>query len=767
MHKHVDINGIKVMIKPILFFILFISNFSVAQIQPFVLDRDNSRVNIGSIGDFFYDEMGVLELSELMQANYSNQFLPMHTDFMQFGVKKGNIWVRSRFSLKEVNSIPLMIKIRAPRLQILDIYIPQVSPRPIAELGELRPIANKNNYPYALIELPTNLTPIIDVYIKMASSTPINANINILPVTDLAKDQHKEYLLSGILIGFMTLLFLSFIFIFAIYKHTMYLFYSLVLLNGIILHLVLHGYLSPLLPDIFNIQAKVYNFSVLITTVATLLFSRAFLDIKNSLPEFDLAFIILSLANGIFALIYGLQPDFLDITYLSSLIALSAFFLTIVSVVATIKKVPYANIYLTARMTLFVGYSYWTLTLHGITSNMTYFFWGLTSTILLEAFIHFVGVFIRFNPFHKTHRKTESSFYNHQIFEIINDLVDRMKRQINTINGSLSYLQDARTSEQNEPSTNIEKANRNLENLLERLENLKDWQNSREEKTSGYIYVESLIDETLNAFNELDQDQIQIVLQASGIKQDEQVNHARLLKQLLLTLLLEFKNFGNKMLTVTLTKRVNAQEGISYLDIVATPLPRHIDEESITRLNLGLGYIHALINQLNGQLLTTDNNPKNKQFHITIPARYKILDRQPETDSIQACQLFIIGNQSNTRKKLFALLQSLPINIIHVKDVTEFSKHEVQKSLQGTINLIILLEHVGYIPQLVIRQIKPLLRIEDQCLLISDNFKMPKNFAVTLGFDELIHSLELEQQFKTTVARLTEKGLRLQKARLL
>lgn len=749
------------------FFLLLFTHFSQAQIQPFYLDHNNTSVSIGTIGDYFHDKTGKLSLLEVMQTNYSNQFLPIQTEFIQFGEVEGNAWVKARLNLSEVTAKPLAIQVQAPRLLTLDIYIPQINGiEPITESGQLRPLDHQKNQPYTLIPVTPSTPSNIDIYIKMSSRTAINASISVLPISDLTKGYQVEYMISGLLIGIMALIFLSNILFYSMSGNTMYLYYSVVLVNAMILHIILHEYLALLLPELFNLQAKIYNVSVLLATSATLLFSRAFLEVKNLLPIFDLPLMVLCAFNAVFAFFSAFAPDLISASAVSTLILLSALFLTTVGITASLRRVPFANYYLIARLTLFVGYSYWILNKHGIASNMTYFFWGLTSSILLEAMIHFVGVFAKSNPFLRSSMKTQADKTHHrEAFSVINDLASRMRRQINTISGFVEQVQESRTLSDQSEIYSIEQANRNLENLLERLEHLNGLQYTPNQHSTNYIYVDNLIDETLNTFHELDQDQAYVQLKAPNIRKDEQVSQPRLLKHLLLTLLLEFRSFNNQILTISLDKIVNSQEGLSYLEISINPVPRHISEDNGTQLNLGVGYIHHLINQLNGKILTAGNI--NQEFHACIPVRYRVVDRKPEIRNIQACQLFVMDSQTNMNRKLFSLLQTWPISIIQVSDIAELHKHDIQKSKRGVINIVILLEHSGYIPQLAVQHIKPLLRMEDQCLLISDNVKMPKNFALTLGFDELIHTLELEQKLKNTIVDLTEKGLRLQNARLL
>jgi len=404
--------------------------------------------------------------------------------------------------------------------------------------------------------------------------------------------------------------------------------------------------------------------------------------------------------------------------------------------------------------------------MYGILSSPIFFLWGLMITVILEGLIHFVAMLLRLNSLNAS-RIEKSNFHDSQLFDFVNDLASRMRRQTNIISGSFidkSNKMGTSVSLDNQESALL--ANRNLENMLERLDNLSQMNANLNETSSDFTDIENLIDDTLNLFHELDQDSVLVEINASNTQAYEQIDQGKKIQHLLLTLLLELKHYGDKPLTVTLSKQSDNRDNLSHLDIVITPLPRRFTQLQDHLLNLGLGYVEFLLSSMHGKM-SISGNKQHRQLNIHFPARYRIQNRVPDNDLIYACQLYIMGNDSMACQKLLSLLQSWPINIIQVKNIAELTTQQPAQTDKRIINLVVLFEHDGYIPQLVVRQIKPLLRLEDQCLLVSDNVKMPKDFALTLGFDELVHTLELPQQLKQTITRLTAKGLRLQKATLL
>lgn len=747
--------------------LVFISNQAFSQFEVSLLDNRNSRIDIGLVGDYLHDPSGQLNLAQLMNEKYNSQFLPINKSFMQFGLNKGNVWIRAKLAIHLTEQNNLALQIKAPRLQILDVYIPHLSMAfPIAELGELRSFKNRPlNHPYYLVPFPTRNPPITNVYIKLASSTPINAQIEILPLNDIASSFQVESLITGILFGIIILLMAANILFFSFSRNPMHLFYSMLLAGMIILHLSLHGYLIQLFPNSIGIQIRSYNFAALFSAMALVFFSRYYLDSKSTLPKIDKFLVVLGVSNGALALLYSLTPDKLSILFLSVSTTFTVTSLTLLSILASFKHIPYSGYYLAARLLLFIGHSCWVLTMYGILSSPTFFIWGLMITVILEGLIHFVAMLLRLNSLNGS-RIEKSNFHDSQLFDFVNDLASRMRRQTNIISGAFNEKNKLNSNLSLDNPDSALLANRNLENMLERLDNLGQMNTNLSDTSSDFTDVDILIDETLNLFHELDQDGVLVEINASNFQRDEQIDQGKKIQHLLLTLLLELKHYGDKALTVTLLKQDDNRDNLSHLDITISPLPRRFTQLQDHLLNLGLGYVEFLLSSMHGKM-SLSGDKQLRQLNIHFPARYRIQNRLPDNDLIFACQLFIMGNDSIACQKLLSLLQSLPINIIQIKNITELSSLQPSQANKKTINLVVLFEHDGYIPQLVVRQIKPLLRLEDQCLLVSDNIKMPKDFALTLGFDELVHTLELPQQLKQTITRLTAKGLRLQKATLL
>ena len=163
-------------------------------------------------------------------------------------------------------------------------------------------------------------------------------------------------------------------------------------------------------------------------------------------------------------------------------------------------------------------------------------------TVILEGLIHFVAMQLRLNSFNSS-RIEKSNFHDSQLFEFVNDLASRMRRQTNIISGAFAEKltkPNASLSLDNQDSALL--ANRNLENMLERLDNLGQSHTNFRGTTSDFIDIDTLVDDTLNLFHELDQDSVLVEINASNTQNYEQVDQGKKIQHLLLTLLVEVKH---------------------------------------------------------------------------------------------------------------------------------------------------------------------------------------------------------------------------------
>lgn len=745
----------------ILLFLLSTSNLTWGTNSIAIIDDQNNAFNIAKSGTYFIDESRELSFKTISSDEYTKRFLPINRDYLQLGLVEGNIWIRSDIAIRTTGNMPTLLEINSPRLQYLDIYLPNFYQNQAqAELGSARPYSNKKiKAPNYLFTIPVNMPPVFTVYLRLSSYLPINAQIELKTLSKVSVDAQKRLTLTGILIGILLTLFISNLFFFIKYSHPMYLIYGCLLIGIVVLHLALHDQVSQFFPNIIGIQERIYNFASLLCVCAIVFFSRLYLDTKRYLPKTDTLLIIIGTLNALFAVIFTLTPETINIKVLSLMAVTTLMFLTVNAVVAFIKDIPFSGYYLTARLTLLTGHSAWIMSLYGIIPSATLVEWGLTLTIIIEALIHFMGMIIQTTPFlQKYSHKTDYS--QTDTFDILSDLSSRLRRQVNIIGGALTHLEQTPKSPDRELLlTNSQTANNNLKNLLERIDCLSDIKENVSPEQTLPICLNQLIENAHSNFQRLDQDNTIIELNAEKTDHVEILQDAKTLQHLIEVLTQEFKHFTSQPLTLNITYHETNREGVTLLEFDCYPLPTRAHENT-SSFDFGMHYVTLLVHYLKGEIRLSESD-LTRSINIQIPIHSHIRHSINEVNQQSHFDLIFFAQEDNDFQKALTILQNHSNKIEHfstLESVLEYLKYP-EKRKSGSI--ILVFDNGSHIPHITQQRILPLMRPEDQCLLISNNVKMSLNYAKKLGFDDILACSDLESRLTQQLSRLIQKGDRL------
>jgi len=749
----------------ILLFLCSVSNTVWSANTIAIIDDANSAFNIGQSGSYFIDTDQSLSFDNIASDKYAKRFRPINRDYLQFGMVKGNIWIRTDVAIQTTSNTPILLEVNSPRLQYLDIYLPNLYDNQVqAELGGARPYSNRKiQTPNYVFTIPTNTPPIFTLYLRLSSHLPINAEIELKTLSKMSIDAQKNLTYSGILVGILLTLFICNLFFFIKTSHPMYLIYGVLLIGIAVLHLSLHDQVSQFFPNQTNIQERVYNLAALSCLCAIVFFSRLYLNTKDHLPRMDKVLITIGSINALFAIIFVTVPEKVNIVVLSLMVVGTLILLTVHAIIAFIKNIPFSGYYLTARLTLFTGHFTWLMSVYGIIPSATLFEWGLTLTIIIEAMIHFTGMMAQTTPLLQKHTKKKHS--QTEMTDLLADLSSRLRRQINIIGGGLSHLEQAATSNDTKLFlTSSMTANNNLKNLIERIELLNDIKENTTSEQASPLLLNQLIDNAYNTVQRLDQDNTLIELNTYKTDQVEILQNTSILQHLIESLAQEFKHFTDQALTLNITRHEVNREGITLLELTCYPLPTRVHAKA-TSFDLGEHYITHLIQYLKGEMYISESG-HTRSMNIQLPIRAHI--RPFNNDLTQQNQLDIIlfGQEDNDLQKALSLLQSRVNKIEHFSTLEGLLDYLGLPEKREAGSIILVFDNGGHIPHVTQQRLMPFMRQEDQCLLISNNVKMSLDYVKKLGFDELLACSELESQLEQMLSRLIRKGDRLKNASL-
>ena len=126
----------------------------------------------------------------------------------------------------------------------------------------------------------------------------------------------------------------------------------------------------------------------------------------------------------------------------------------------------------------------------------------------------------------------------------------------------------------------------------------------------------------------------------------------------------------------------------------------------------------------------------------------------------------MFGQTDNDLQKALTLLQSHINRIEHFSTLENLLDYLEQPAKRESGSIILVFDNGGHIPHITQQRLLPLMRREDQCLLISNNAKMSLDYAKKLGFDDLLACSELDRQLEQRLTRLIQKGDRLRNTSL-
>ncbi|MEO9273412.1 7TM diverse intracellular signaling domain-containing protein [Marinomonas sp. 5E14-1] len=750
----------------ILLFLIVVSNFTWGASDVAIIDDDNNTFNIAESGFFFIDKNKTISFDEIQSSEYAKQFRPINRSFLQLGIVEGNIWIRSDIAIRTTTNIPIVLEVNSPRIQNLEIFLPTLYDNQIqAEFGSAHTYNSKaiKSAKY-LFTLPINTPAVFTVYFKLSSHLPVNAQIELKTLSKLSSDSQKDFIFTGVLIGVLLALFICNIFFYIQSRNLMYLIYAGLLVSIIILHLALHGQISQFFPNKTGMQERIYNLSSFLCLSTIVFFSRLYLDTKQHLPMLDKVLLVIGSLNAFFAIIFSTAPESMNIVILSIMAVVTISTLTCHAIVSCIKKIPFSGYYLAARSILLIGHLSWIMSVYGLIPSAKLLEWGLSITIIIETLIHFTGIISQKSSLFQPHiYKAKHS--QDEIFDLLSDLSSRLRRQINIIGGGITHLEQAAVS----PDTKLliastQTANNNLKSLITRIDYLSDLEDKTAFEQTTPVSLNQLIDNAHHNFQRIDQDSALIEINTNKTDRVEILNNAQVLQHLIEVLAEEFKHFTNQTLTISITHHDVNREGITLLEIECSPLPTRASTQTAS-FDFGSGYIELLVQYLNGECHLSDNDQTNR-INIQIPTQSHIRSLAHRSEQQSHFDIILLGQEDNDLQKTLTLLQNYQNKIEHFATLESLLDH-LNQSKQRTSGLIILVfDNGGHIPHITQQRLLPLMNIEDQCLLISNNIKMSPDYAKKLGFDEILPCSELDSQFKAMLSRLIQKGDRLKNTSL-
>lgn len=732
----------------ILLAIMHLTNIAYGAPMMALLDEENHSVNIGSVGSYFIDETSRLTLRDIDSEQLRKRFVPLKHDFPQFGLVEGNIWIRVEIAQRLPAGKAAALHIKAPRAQVVDVYTPSLLNNQIfAEMGDARPYRNRIiAYPDYVVPLPSSAPPLYTVYIKVSSRLPINLFMEVKTLSQLTKDIQKDTYITGFLMGVLLILLASNAFFFVRTRHPMYLLYSMLLVGIAFLHFALHGFVYQLFPSFMGLQERIYNFSALACAALITYFTRFYIDTKETLPRTDKLLSLIILGNGFLAIIYALAPQELNIAFLSISAVSTLLVLLCVALYSVYKRIPYALYYLVARLVLSIGHGFWILATYGVLSLPFWYEWGLTTSIILEALVHFSGIITRQTPTYIHTSKTEDV----PQYEVLTEIASRIKRQTSIIDHQYNL---------NEPNTDeLKQAYKNLSNLSERLSFIQSLQSKNpQHRPNAPTNLQLLIDQASIDFFTLDQSNAEIEMQYDQTVGWELLSNSYIIKHLYQVIMEELHHHTDQTLNIESDVMINERDGQRLLHIRAYPMPSSVTLEKAHYF--GPRYLRDLVEALDGDI-TISGEGRARSLTCRIPVNIRQIEASElaKQTQLENIILVIIGHQdSELIDRTSNFLHTRLFALTHIDSVSDLHSLLNQRPPKSRF-VILLFEDEKNFGASDLAGFVSALHETDSCLLISNNVNMSQEYASALGFNGFVYSSQIESKLLSDIEQLQREA---------
>ncbi len=325
--------------------------------QPVIVpEAAQQNINIGKMISVFSDTSSQLSYAAISAAGFQNKFVQSNQNVPDFGTDSTPVWCR--FSIKNSFGEKLALTIENTELEWIDLYIPKKDSLIIKSLSVYNPFRKREisvNENLFLLDIPKDSIQLFYLRVKTATGLQFPMHVSSLELS-LSSIQHTN-ILYGIYVGFMILMILYNLFIYASLKDSAYLFYVLyvtfITLTNVIEEGLAFEYLWPTVPHLNHYV----NIVACLAGSFAIMFSASFLHTSENAKRMHRFFYVLIsfYIASIITILIGYRFLGMIATEVVSLVSIILLFITGVFVYS--RGFKPAKYYLIGWATLLIGVS--------------------------------------------------------------------------------------------------------------------------------------------------------------------------------------------------------------------------------------------------------------------------------------------------------------------------------------------------------------------------------------------------------------------------
>lgn len=284
------------------FWVIGVLPSAVVANEAILITENTEQLNLASMSYYFEDRNGVFNVEDIEAEAYQSRFQPVVTDHLNVGITRSVIWLK--FDLRYLSFLGenlglWLLQVGHPPLDLVTLYAQD-------EGGEFVAVHSGDKYPFDLraVAHPTFLFPVElnsgetkRFYLRVETSGSMQIPVKLWSPLAYLEYSTLEDVLSGILLGILLVMMAYHLIQFASVKDVCSLFYCAYLGCFLLYFLGTNGIGMALIwPDFPQINSAT-PFFMSLTSVMTVIFSRFYFRLGDSIQWLDWLFILLIMAG--------------------------------------------------------------------------------------------------------------------------------------------------------------------------------------------------------------------------------------------------------------------------------------------------------------------------------------------------------------------------------------------------------------------------------------------------------------------------------------
>ena len=377
--------------------VLFLSLYPISLFAstPVLLNDNREEYPLGRYIQLLEDVTGQLQISDVISAEYQGKFRPSRIKIPNLGITDSSYWVRFDLANESAKAQSYLLEIAYPLHDKIDLYLFDAYGNYEQKgTGDIYPFSQRDIlHRYFLFDLELPALANRTVYMRFQTQGSMQLPMTLWKPEAYIEKVNIEQYVFGLYYGVMLVMVLYNLFIFFSIRDRAYLYYVAYIACLTVMQMSLNGFAFEYFWSNYPLWAnKSLPVFVFLTVFAGYLFSRRFLDTRNTIPMMDIllsALLWLALLGAVVSIVL---PYSLMIMMSAALAIISPVILLLAGFICLAKGGLSTGYYLTAWSLLIMGAVVYALKGLGILPSIFYTEYAIHIGSVFEIVLLSLGI---------------------------------------------------------------------------------------------------------------------------------------------------------------------------------------------------------------------------------------------------------------------------------------------------------------------------------------------------------------------------------------